>query len=396
MKTALTTFTGILALTALSACALWETEPAPVQLASAQATGAKATVASARTPRPFKKWDPSGGFRNKAESLDEAITQWAGQHGLVTADGTAHAADVVPVLLYAARTRDAGLYDQARKGAERLIMMEKSDPYTQGFVLTQRTGNAGPQTAGATETLTMARALWEGADALSRPADRELALKVLDGYAKFAYEMNGVWLVRKQFDFATRSFAGSSLLSNYDADFLDTVSRKAPRAALGDFPKRSYALLARSVTPSGLLYPLVQPEIGATYPGLSVDVYAPNGIVALEESCRGAVGAARGRPELARGVLEFARTRAGDPDEMYAYFAAEDGAHSTEERLSDSGYACLATLALALGDAEHMDALEDALIDVMKRSIGDYGDKPGMIGASATVLLAAQAAGAVR
>jgi hypothetical protein len=45
----------------------------------------------------------------------------------------------------------------ARKGADRLILMEKSDPYTQGFVLTRRKGNAGPETVGATETLQMAR-----------------------------------------------------------------------------------------------------------------------------------------------------------------------------------------------------------------------------------------------
>jgi hypothetical protein len=385
---------GVTALVVLAGCA---SQPEAAEIASMQAVPAKASAApAARATRPSKRWDPSSGFRKQARSLHEAIAQWTNQRGLVGSDGSADAADVVPVLLYAARTRDATLYAAAHKGAQRLIMMEKSDPYTQGFVLVRRGGgNAGLEAAGATETLQMARALWEGADALNRPADRELALKLLDGYAKFAYEMNGVWMVRKQFDFATRSFAGTSLLSNYDGDFLETVARKAPRAVPADFPKRSYALVARSVTPSGLLYPLVQPEIGATYPGLAVDVYAPNGVVALEESCRGAVGVARGQPEVARGVLEFARARAGDPDELYAYFGAEDGSRTADGRLSDSGYACLASLALALGDAEQMDALEDTLIDVMDRASSDYGKKPGMIGAAATVLLAAQAAGAV-
>jgi hypothetical protein len=396
MRNALTILAGIPALVALAGCATFEAEPQPVEVASMQASAGAAAAPAKRGPRPAKAWDPGSGFRSRAQSLDQAITEWTGQHGLVAADGSAYAADVIPVLLYAARTRDAALYDRAHKGAQRLILMEKSDPYTQGFVLTQRSGNAGPGTAGATETLQMARALWEGAEALSRPADRELAVQVLEGYAKFAYEMNGVWLVRKQFDFATRSFAGSSMLSNYDGDFLETVSRKAPRAVPGEFPKRSYALLTKAVTPSGLLYPLVQPEIAATYPGLVTDPYAPNGIVALEESCRGAMGVARGKPDVARGVLEFARTRAGDPDKLYAYFGAEDGMRSADERLSDSGYACLATLALALGDAEHLDALEDALIDVMKRAHGKYGERPGLIGASATVLLAAQAAGAVQ
>jgi hypothetical protein len=401
MKTASTKNLGLLggivtlAFTALAGCATSQADVASLETPGA----ANVQVASAtktRAPRAARRWDPSSGFKKRARSLDEAITQWTGKNGLVTADGSAYAADVVPVLLYAARTKDAPLYDMARKGADRLILMEKSDPYTQGFVLTRRKGNAGPETVGATETLQMARALWEGADALNRPGDRELALKVLGGYSKFAYEMNGIWLVRKQFDFATRSFAGTSLLSNYDGDFIDLVSRKAPRAVPADFARRSYALVARSVTPSGLLYPLVQPEIGATYPGLEVDVYAPNGIVALEESCRGAVSAAKGQPQVARGVLEFARTRAGEPDELYAYFGAEDGKRTADDRLSDSGYACLATLAITLGDGEHMETLEDALLDVMDRATGDYGKKPGMIGADATVLLAAQAAGAVQ
>jgi hypothetical protein len=395
MKTAMTPMLGLLVLILLAACAGSPPQPEPLTLKPS--AGAKtANAAPARTAKAAKRWDPSGGFRKRAASLDESITQWAGKNGLVGTDGSAYAADVVPVLLYAARTRDANLYELARKGAERLILQEKSDPYTQGFVLTRRQGNAGPETAGATETLQMARALWEGADALDRPADRELAMKVLGGYAKFAYEMNGVWMVRKQFDFATRAFAGTSVLSNYDGDFLELVSRRAPRAVPGEFPKRSYALLARAVTPSGLLYPLLQPEIGATYPGLSVDVYAPNGIVALEESCRAAANATRGQPEVARGVLEFARTRAGDPDKLYAYFGAEDGKRSAEERLSDSGYACLASLAIALGDAAHMDALEDVMMDVMSRATEGYGKKPGILGAAATVLLAAQAAGAVQ
>jgi hypothetical protein len=401
MKTASITNIGVLggivtlALTALAGCATSQSDVMSLE-APAAANAKVASAAKARAPRVARRWEPSSGFRKRARSLDEAITQWTGQNGLVTPDGSAYAADVVPVLLYAARTRDAQLYDMARKGADRLILMEKSDPYTQGFVVTRRKGNAAPETVGATETLQMARALWEGADALNRPADRELALKVLAGYSKFAYEMNGIWLVRKQFDVATRSFSGSSLLSNYDGDFIELVSRKAPRAVPGDFARRSYAVVAQSVSPSGLLYPLVQPEIGATYPGLDVDVYAPNGIVALEESCRGAVSAAKGQPEVARGVLEFARTRAGEPDELYAYFGAEDGKRTADEHLSDAGYACLATLAITLGDAEHMDALEDALLDVMSRATGDYGKKPGMIGAAATVLLAAQAAGAVQ
>jgi hypothetical protein len=387
------TLAGILALTALTGCASSSSDVASLEATPVAATKVAAKPAAARAS---KKWDPSSGFRSKAKSLDEAMTQFVAKNGLVRPDGSAYAADVVPVLLYAARTRDAELYALAYKGAQRLILQEKSDPYTQGFVLTRRVGMGGPDTAGATDTLQMARALWEGAEALNRPADRELALQVLEGYSKFAYEMNGVWLVRKQFDFATRSFAGSSMLSNYDGDFLEMVSRRAPKAVAGDLPRRTYALLKNAVTPSGLLYPLVQPEIGATYPGLAVDVYAPNGIVALEESCRGAVGATRGQPEVARGVLEFARTRAGKPDKMYAYFGAEDGNRSADEQLSDSGYACLASLALALGDAEHMDLLEDAVIDVMKRATGDYGDKPGMVGAAAGVLLAAQAAGAVQ
>lgn len=398
MKTTLITKTGtlagILALAALTGCATSSSDVAALEATPVTSKKIAAKPAAARVSN--KKWEPGSGFRSKAKSLDEAMTAFVAKNGLVRPDGSAYAADVVPVLLYAARTRDAELYSLAYKGAQRLILQEKSDPYTQGFVLTRRIGMGGPETAGATETLQMARALWEGAESLNRPADRELALQVLEGYSKFAYEMNGVWLVRKQFDFATRSFAGSSMLSNYDGDFLEAVSRRAPRAVPGDLPKRTYALLKNSVTPSGLLYPLVQPEIGATYPGLSVDVYAPNGIVALEESCRGAVGVTRGQPEVARGVLEFARTRAGKPDRMYAYFGAEDGSRSADEQLSDSGYACLASLALALGDAEHMDLLEDAVIDVMKRATGDYGDKPGMVGAAAGVLLAAQAAGAVQ
>lgn len=305
-------------------------------------------------------------------------------------DGDLYSLDVATLLLYAARRHDAVLYDALRPAADALIVRNPEDPYTKGFVLVRTRPGARPHRSGAAEALWLARALWTGAQAFGRGSDRELALAILDGYAEHTYVLQDVWLARRAFDFPTRSFVSLSVPSAYQPDFLADVERQKPRASFRGFAERSYRLLERSATPGGLLLPMIQPEVGAGYPGAGLDLHAPNGLAPLEESCLGAEGAVGGLPQLSGRLLEFAVSRA-PRDRLRAWYRVDGGAAAGETPLAPAGLACLVRIASALDDRAALDVLDPELAAEL-RTVARARTLPAPAGA---LLLAAQARGAL-
>jgi hypothetical protein len=266
-------------------------------------------------------------YRAAAAKLDTEIRRWLLAEGTVRRDGYLYALDVAPLLLYAAQRGDQALYQRLLPEARKLVLDDRSDPFTRGFVVVRARPGVKPDVTGATEALWLARALWQGATTFNRGDDRALALTVLEGYARHAYELQGVWLIRKYFAFEGRAFGGLSALANYHPDFMTDLEQQVPRGEWRGFAERSHAALERARAPSGLLYPLIQPEVGATYPELNVVAYAPNAQAPLAESCFGAAGAVRGNPKLADALLGFARERGHQTraDRLYAYFNTHTG-----------------------------------------------------------------------
>jgi hypothetical protein len=120
----------------------------------------------------------------------------------------------------------------------------------------------------------------------------------------------------------------------------------------------------RAVTAgSQLPVPLIQPEIGASYPKMNVHRYAPNNLVPLEDACVAAEGAQRGLPAIARQVLAFAadKGRLDANGRLHAYYQRRTGVPVGAAVLSSTGYACLGRLAASLGNRVAATALEPAL-----------------------------------
>ena len=76
--------------------------------------------------------------------------------------------------------------------------------------------------------------LWEGALAFGAHEDRELALRILDGYARHASEAAGLLLIRNYFNFGSRDFATNSFLVDYAPDYLARVARDTGRQDLAE------------------------------------------------------------------------------------------------------------------------------------------------------------------
>jgi len=350
---------------------------------------AAASAAAPETIRPPALPAPPA-LAAAAQALDAAVRAAAGK-GLARGDGYRYGQDVAQLLLYAARRNDSELYTTLLPAAHTLIQQNPDDPYTAGFVLRRVKSGAAPEASGAAEALWMARALWNGAAAFGRNEDRALALTILDGYAKHAYVLQGVWLARRSFDFADRSFANLSTLPAYQPDFLAEAERREGRTGWRGFAERSYGLLERTATPSRLLLPVIQPEVGATWPGAGLDVYAPNGLTSLEDSCLGAEGAVNGLPKLAGGLLDFVVERAGkSAGRLRTLYSVEDGGAAGDTPLSADGYACLVRIASARNHAEALALLDPRLLSEMQA----LAKARTQIATSGALLLAAQARGA--
>jgi hypothetical protein len=335
-------------------------------------------------------------FRTAAQKVDAEMRRWLRVEGPVRRDGFLYGMDLAPLLLYAAQRGDQTLYLQLLPAARKLIVDDPKDPYTRGFVLWRRKDGVALDVSGATEALWMARALWAGAGAFNRAEDRALALTIVEGYTRHAADLQGFWLVRKYFAFAGRGFAGLSTVSNYHGDFLSEIEQQVPRADWNGFAERSWAMVERARTRSGLLKPLIQPEVAATYPDLDVALYAPNGHASLHDSCAAAEGAARGRPQVADAVLAFARDddHAVRTGRLFAYFRADDGEPVGIAELSSTGYACLGRLAAARDDRRTFRTL----VPFLQLSMRNIADVPSAQIAplydGGQLLLAAYAAGA--
>ena len=328
------------------------------------AAGASASFAPADAPasaRPPQIADYVETVKKLREQVRALARGWVEGNNLVRPDGFVYAVDVTQLMACTVDAGDEAGYRRLRDVATKhLVVDDPSDPFTRGFVLWRyRPDAAGaPRDAsGTTEALRAARALWLGAKQFSRAEDRDLALRILSGYARHAAVDAGVWMVRNYFGFGTRSFATNSFLVDYDPDFVADVARETGDADLAALGEKSLAAVRGAATPAGLLYDLIQPELKTMYPLLeSVVTFSPNDVVQLSNTCTVANTITKGAPESAARVLRFATARlAGGALRTYHYGRTGEAVNDTPPGVNE--WSGLVRLAAALGDRAAAGAL---------------------------------------
>jgi len=273
-----------------------------------------------------------------------------GVANLVRENGYVYTVDVSQLLTYAALTRDSALYRPLRDFAVfKLISDTVADPYTRGFVLWRRKEGAPGDASGTTEGLRVAEGLWAGAEAFGDTVARNRAVLIVQGYARHAFEDQGVWLIRNYFNFQSRTFATNSFLVDYDPDFVELVATEMRDSALTDVARRSNKLVRDALTRVGLLYEIIQPEVVTALPILTTPIFSPNDIVSLMNSCTVAERVVRSQPDIGRGVLRFAKQH---EREHANYFYGRTGEPMKENDRGVEPISCLLRLALKLGDQE--------------------------------------------
>ncbi len=335
-------------------------------------------------PRPVPR-DELVALRDRIEArLVEQVD--AGR--LARESGHTYGVDLGNALYYAALRGHAALYDRLRAVAvARFVVQSPDDPETHGMVSWRRHDREPIDASGTTEGLRVAAGLWEGGRRFDRAADRDLALAALHAYGRHATVDQGQWFIRNYFNFGTRTYANDSYLVDYDPDLLRRVAAEAGDAAIAELADKSYALVRAARAPSGLVYSMIQPDVATLVPGFPMPAFAPNDLLQLNATCTVAETVTRGAPEVARGVVEFARARLAD---LRLYYRARDGAPLRGTRAEVTTLSCLVRAAVGLGDRTAARDFARAALPRW-RAFADYPSEPWLYVAG-EVLLALQAA----
>lgn len=293
--------------------------------------------------------EPEGARRTKNE-LHELVRARVDAGMLARTNGYVYTVDVALLMIFAAFERDEPMFETLREFAlEHVLLDSADDPYTRGFVLWRYCEGVEPDASGTTEALRLAEGLWRGADAFGSEGDREIALLILDGYARHAAEEQGVWMIRNYFNLGTRSFANNSYLVDYAPDFVAEVAEATGRQDLAEIATRSYALIERAQSPSGLLYSIVQPEVATVLDDERMVVFSPNDAIQVSNSATVALCAVRGLPGVARDIVDFAHERM---PELRGTYYGRTGEVARDKRPGIEAWASLVRLAVALDDDE--------------------------------------------
>ncbi len=276
-------------------------------------------------------------------------------------DGYVYTVDLSQILMYAALKKDRRLYSPLRDFAiKNLIIDKQSDPYTRGFVLWRYQPGNPPDASGTTEALRLAESLWLGSQVFGDGSDRDRAILLLKGYARHAHTDHQVWLIRNYFNLQTRAFATNSFLVGYDPDLLQDVGEATGDVTLQAVAQKSYSIVRQAVTPSGLLYDIVQPEVLTLVPDLKYLVlFSPNDVVKLANTCTVAERATRGAPQIGQKVIRFAMERL---PKLATYYYGRTGESVLRQPAEVATYACLVRLAIKLKDQTALNAFLEPFI----------------------------------
>jgi len=296
--------------------------------------------------------EPEDARRTK-EELHHLARERVLAGSLERADGWIYTIDLSLLMIFAALEGDLELYRSLESFAStHLVLDSRDDPYTRGFVLWRYREGTPPDASGTTEALRLAEGLWRGGLAFDREEDCARAHTILEGYARHEAEEQGIWMIRNYFNLGTRSFATNSFLVDYAPDFVAEVAEARGDAHLLSIAEKSYALIERAQSESGLLYDIVQPEVKTLLDDQRMVVFSPNDAIQISNSATVAAGSVKGRPGVARRVLDFCHARM--PDLKGTYYG-RTGEIARDKRPGIEAWASLVRLSIAL---ERDDALE--------------------------------------
>ncbi|TNE49852.1 MAG: hypothetical protein EP343_10510 [Deltaproteobacteria bacterium] len=281
--------------------------------------------------------------------LHETTVKWLSEPWGRDGDGYTYAVDVGHLLVYAALRKDKELYDKMRNFAvQNLVVDDPEVPYTKGFVLWRFKEGEKPDASGTTEALRVAEGLWLGHKVWQSEDDRRIAIDIVNGYFRHEFVDQGIWMIRNYYNLGTNSFATNTFLVDYDPDFVFEVAEDTQDSTLLEGAQKCLELVKDAVAPSGLIYPILQPEVLTLLPR-SLAYFAPNDIVKMLNSLTVVERVITKAPALSKKVLAFSMQRL---DKLNQYYYASSGKVAIDGPAGAVTYAAVMRLAARLGDLD--------------------------------------------
>lgn len=300
------------------------------------------------------------GARQAKEELHALARARVLEGNLARPDGYVYAVDVGLLMIFAAREGDGEMYGELRDFAmEHLVIDRPDDDYTRGFILWRYREGFDPDASGTTEALRISEGLWRGAEAFGEVSDRELSLVILQGYRRHEAVEQGTWLIRNYFNLGTRSFATNSYLVDYAPDYVAEVAEATDDDVLRELAERSYELVERAQAPNGLLYAVIQPEVATLLDDDRMIVFSPNDAIQVSNAATVAAWSVKGRPEIARRVVDFCYERM--PSLKGTYYG-RTGEIARDKRPGIEAWSPLVRMAVALDRRDALGPFYDFLV----------------------------------
>ncbi len=291
--------------------------------------------------------------------LQETTATWLKEPWGRQGDGYTYAVDVGHLLVYAALRKDKELYNQMRNySVQNLIVNDPEVPFTKGFVLWRYKEGEKPDASGTTEALRVAEGLWLGHKEWKNEDDRRIAIDIVKGYFRHEYVDQGIWMIRNYFNLGTNSFATNTFLVDYDPDFVFEVAEETQDSTLLEGAQKCLELVKDAVAPSGLIYPILQPEVLTLLPR-SLAYFAPNDIVKMLNSLTVVERVIAKAPELSKKVLEFSVQRL---DKLNQFYFASSGKVAMDGPAGAVTHAAVMRLAARLGDLDAAKKAEAKMV----------------------------------
>jgi len=297
---------------------------------------------------------------NKAQAWvqDEAL--------LARTNGNIYTVDMAQLAIAAAMMGDEALYTICRDWlVARVVVRNLSDPLSHGMVAWR--APLDPEepldASGTTEALRTAEALFLGSQAFESHDDMSLVLEIMKAYSRHEGVDQNIWLIRNYFNLGTRAFATNTYLVDYDVDFTWMCAKWFDDPELIEVAKLCEKTVIGAVGKTGLVYPMIQPEILTLTPEGRA-TFAPNRIVQLSNSLTVLERLAETSPEHTKAGLRFAIDRLTG---KRLHFDIKTGDPIGHNRPGVETYAPMLRLALKLDDRASAEKVLPYLMDAIDR-----------------------------
>ena len=301
----------------------------------------------------LQDWREGEEARDLKAELHSLVRERVSVGKLARSDGFVYTVEISQLMLFAAREGDQDLYETlARFAMEKVVLNRPDDPYTRGFVLWRYREGSKPDASGTTEALRLAQGLWAGWKAFNRKEDREWALIILRGYVRHSTSDGSVWMIRNYFNLGTRAYSTNSFLVDYAPDFVSKVANESGDMELAEIARQSYLLIERAQAPTGLIYDILQPEIGTLMHDKSLIIFSPNDAIQTSNSVSIVTYSVQGSPHVARKLIKFCLDEM--PRLRFSYYGRTGEVH-LDKQPGIEAWALLVRVAVTLEDREALD-----------------------------------------